>query len=254
MSSTDPSVSVPTDPASPCLANSARALAVGASIRIVGVMTDAPVPTTPPAHHHGGEVDWDERYAEPLWSGRPNGVLVVEVDGLTPGRALDVGCGEGADAIWLASQGWQVTGIDISQVALDRAAAAAGAADVEVEWRCADLVATAPPTGFDLVSVHYPALLHTADDAAIHGLLGAVAPGGMLLLVGHAILDLEFARSHGFDPSEYVQPPDVVAHLTDDWLIVTNETRPRVDPTPEGAPHVYDVVVVARRVVGADPI
>ena len=66
--------------------------------------------------------DWDERYrgrGSEVWSGRPNGVLLAEISGLVPGRALDVGCGEGADAIWLAQQGWQVTGVDISQVALD---------------------------------------------------------------------------------------------------------------------------------------
>lgn len=80
--------------------------------------------------------DWNERYAthgDGLWSGRANGVLVAELAGSPPGRALDVGCGEGADAIWLAAAGWQVTGVDVSDVALERAAAAAGDAGVTVQ-------------------------------------------------------------------------------------------------------------------------
>src|SRR5258705_2397341 len=83
-------------------------------------------------HEHGEQrfgaaaqaAEWDARYSErdgTMWSGRPNGRLVAEADGLTPGRALDVGCGEGADAIWLARRGWTVTAIDISHVAVSPA-------------------------------------------------------------------------------------------------------------------------------------
>ena len=134
--------------------------------------------------------EWDARYAshdDGMWSGRANGVLVAELAGASAGRALDVGCGEGADAIWLAGAGWQVTGIDVSEVALERAAAAARAAGVSVEWLCAD-IATAPLAtgGYDLVSVHYPALKPSPGDDAIRALLAAVAPGGTLLVVGHA--------------------------------------------------------------------
>src|SRR3954468_10099211 len=81
--------------------------------------------------------EWDARYREregSMWSGRPNGRLVAEVSELAPGRALDVGCGEGADAIWLARQGWTVTAIDISEVAVGRARDAAANIDVAVEW------------------------------------------------------------------------------------------------------------------------
>lgn len=84
-----------------------------------------------------GPVDWDERYAshgEGLWSGRPNGALVAELVGRPPGRALDVGCGEGADPLWLARAGWEVTGADVSEVALERAGAGAREAGVTVEW------------------------------------------------------------------------------------------------------------------------
>ena len=133
--------------------------------------------------------DWDRRYAGSgqLWSGRPNGALVAEVDELPPGRALDVGCGEGADAIWLAQQGWDVTALEVSGVALERAAVHAGAAGAAVRWVHAGLVEAAlPPASFDLVSAMYPALLRTSDAAAERALLAAVAPGGVLLLVHHA--------------------------------------------------------------------
>jgi SAM-dependent methyltransferase len=195
--------------------------------------------------------EWDERYAsrqDGMWSGRPNGVLVAELAGGSPGRALDVGCGEGADAVWLARAGWQVTGLDVSQVALDRAASAARAADVTVEWLCSDVAAMPPaPGGYDLVSVLYPALKHSPDDAAIRALLDSVAAGGTLLVVGHAPLDPEHARAHGFELADYVQPADVRARLDGEWDIEVDETRPRVDPTPEGSTHTHDVVLRAKR-------
>ena len=90
---------------------------------------------------------WDEHYRghdHQGSSGKPNGVLLAEVAGLAPGRALDVGCGSGADAIWLARQGWQVTAVDVSQAALDRAAIAAHDAEVAVNWVCTD-ISTIPP-------------------------------------------------------------------------------------------------------------
>src|SRR5579859_4588006 len=85
--------------------------------------------------------EWDARYSErdgAMWSGRPNGRLLAEVAGLTPGRALDVGCGEGADAIWLARSGWTVTAIDVSDVAVRRAREAAELAGAMVDWVCRD--------------------------------------------------------------------------------------------------------------------
>ena len=91
--------------------------------------------------------EWDARYGEreAMWSGRPNGRLVVEVGTLTPGSALDVGCGEGADAMWLAQRGWTVTAIDISDVAIRRAREAAERAGAAVEWLCGDALATPFP-------------------------------------------------------------------------------------------------------------
>ena len=197
-------------------------------------------------------IDWDERYAsrrDGLWSGKANGVLVAELAESPPGRALDVGCGEGADAIWLARAGWQVTGVDVSGVALERAAGGARAAGVTVEWISADIAMSPPsPGGYDLVSVLYPALQHSPGDEAIRALLGAVAPGGTLLVVGHWPLDPDHARAHGFEIADYVKPADVRARLDDErWEVEVDEIRPRVDPVREGSPHTHDEVLRARR-------
>ena len=116
----------------------------------------------------------------------PNGRLLVEVAGLPPGRALDVGCGEGADAIWLARSGWTVSAIDISDVAVGRARTAAELAGASVDWICGDALQMAFPVGsFALVSLQYPALPKAAGEVAVRGLLDTVRPGGLLIAVYH---------------------------------------------------------------------
>jgi SAM-dependent methyltransferase len=194
--------------------------------------------------------DWNEQYKgqEHLWSDEPNGALVTEVSDLVTGRALDIGCGEGADAIWLASRGWQVTGLDISQVAIDRATAAARDRGVTVEWICADIVAE-PPIGssYDLVVAMYPAILRSAGDAAIYGLLRGVAPGGTLLVVDHEITDPDQALSHGFDPDDYVQPGDIAGLLDDGWDVTVLERRPRAHAPSHASQFADDSVLKARR-------
>jgi len=197
-----------------------------------------------------GPAEWDERYAsaEQVWSGRPNGALVAEVAGLRPGRALDVGCGEGADVVWLAQQGWDVTGLDVSQVALDRAAMHARQAGASVRWVHADLVQAQLPAGaFDLVSAQYPALLRTPGDDAERALLAAVAPGGTLLVVHHADIDPEEAKARGFDPADYVGPADVAALLDDGWRVEVDEKRSRDITGGAGAHHTHDLVLRVRR-------
>ena len=195
--------------------------------------------------------DWDRRYAdrEQLWSGRPNGALVAEVAGLTPGRVLDVGCGEGADAVWLAREGWDVTALEVSGVALERAAGHARDADVDIRWVHAGMAEAAlPPASFDLVSAQYPALLRTPDAAAERALLAAVAPGGVLLLVHHAGMEHRPVEDGDFDPADYVWPSMVTALLDDDWQVEVDEQRPRVAPEGgAGAHHTDDVVLRARR-------
>lgn len=200
----------------------------------------------------GTDTEWDARYAEApdgMFSGNVNGTLAIEAANLRPGRALDVGCGEGADAIWLARAGWDVTGLDVSAVAIERGRAAAEAAGVSVHWLAADF-ATAPLGEFDLVTVHYPALKHTPDHAVQRALLAAVAPGGTLLYVGHAPLDREFSLARGFDPLDYVLPPDVKAFLPEGWTVEAHEQRPRPTGAPHGSPFTHDEVLRARRVSG----
>ncbi|TDQ50721.1 class I SAM-dependent methyltransferase [Actinorugispora endophytica] len=147
-------------------------------------MTETPDDTSAEAH-------WDARYSQNhrIWSGAPNAALVREAADLRPGRALDLGAGEGADAIWLARRGWRVTAVDVSQVALDRAAEHAAEAEVAglVDWQRHDLATSFPSGVFDLVSAHF---LHSFIDMPRERILRtaalAVAPGGVLLVVGHA--------------------------------------------------------------------
>lgn len=194
---------------------------------------------------------WDERYEGrgQLWSGQPNGALVAEVDALPAGRALDVGSGEGADALWLAERGWQVTALDVSRVALDRASAEAEARGLEVTWLHSGLVEAALDAVFDLVTAQYPALLTTDSREAEHALLGAVAPGGTLLVVHHPAPTPEEAHAHGFDPADYVTPADVAALLGPTWQVEVNESRPRsvASGAGAGAHHTRDLVLRARR-------
>ena len=134
---------------------------------------------------------WEERYSgeEKVWSGNPNPQLVAEVSGLTPGTALDVGCGEGGDVIWLAQQGWRVTGADFSANGLARAARHAddaGVADRTDWWQVDARTFAADGRSYDLVTTHY---LHPPDGGMVEvtgRLADAVAPGGHLLIVGHA--------------------------------------------------------------------
>ncbi|MEU5155723.1 methyltransferase domain-containing protein [Glycomyces sp. NPDC021274] len=193
---------------------------------------------------------WDERYRsrEQLFSGEPNGVLVAEAADLSPGRALDVGCGEGADAIWLARRGWQVTAVDLSAVALERAAAAGADVSDRVTWTCGDLTATPPPKhAFDLVAAHYFPLPRQHDHAALRGLLDAVAPGGTLLYTGHDLADLGHLRAEGVDPTAFYQPAEIAGLLEGDWDVAVDETRPRAAPGPVGTHHTHDTVLRARR-------
>ncbi|WP_433323742.1 class I SAM-dependent methyltransferase [Spirillospora sp. CA-294931] len=183
---------------------------------------------------------WDEMYRsrDQVFSGDPNPVLVAETAGLVPGRALDVGCGEGADAIWLARKGWRVTAVDVSEVALGRAAAAS---DGDwVEWVRADVADVAPRLGaFDLVSVQYFPLRRR--HVSLRGLLDAVAPGGTLLFATHALADLD-------DPGDYSQPDDIVRLLEPlSWRVQVNETRRRAGPAPVGTRHSHDAVLRALR-------
>lgn len=204
------------------------------------------------------EADWDRRYrGERMWSGNANGSLVHEVTDMTPGRALDIGAGEGGDALWLESHGWQVTASDISRQGLDQVAAEASRRGVTIEYLHADANALAPfgDDAFDLVTAHYASIPRTPDGRAIANMLGAVAPGGTLLVVGH---DLEPMRrpvdtsrhSRMFDADAYVTVDDVAAAISDapGWHIEVHERRSRPPGHAAASHHVDDVVLRARRV------
>ena len=204
----------------------------------------------PHGHHHGDASEWDERYDErdQMWSGRPNEALVAEMADAEPGRILDVGCGEGADAVWLAQRGWTVTALDVSEVALDRARQGAGSVGVDVEWIHAGVVeAGLQPASFDLVSVFYPALRKRPGGETERTLFELVAPGGTLLVVYHAEMDAERARAHGFDPADYVLADDMLAATPEGWEVVLDEQRERHVTSGRGADHKLDRIIRLRR-------
>jgi thioredoxin reductase/2-polyprenyl-3-methyl-5-hydroxy-6-metoxy-1,4-benzoquinol methylase len=150
-------------------------------------------------HDFFTEEFWDERYrsAERIWSGNPNPHLVASVADLPPGQALDVGAGEGADAVWLASRGWTVTGVDVSGVALDKAAAHARDAGVDVTWERADVRNWDPaPRRYDLVTAQFMQFPGPVLDTLHRRLAAAVRPGGTLLIVGHHPADHDKHHLH----------------------------------------------------------
>ena len=190
---------------------------------------------------------WEERYnsSDAVWSGRVNPTLVDEVGDLPPGVALDVGCGEGGDVLWLAGRGWQVTGLDWSAAALTRAAGQAAVAGLteRTTWVQGDADSWPPPAGaHDLVTAHY---LHpTAGQrrSLLARLAASVAPGGRLLWVGHTVSE-DAAAVWGTE--RFATATEVAADLDPaEWELLVAGTRPR----PEGSGHHRaDEVVHARR-------
>lgn len=216
-------------------------------------MTDtSPSPTGPatPAGADPSELQrfWEDFYrAGPVWSGRPNPLLVGEVEGLTPGTALDLGCGEGADAVWLATRGWRVTAADASATAIARLDGHAAAAGVSVDGQVHDLAATFPAGMFDLVCASY---LHTPDEvpgqreAVLRRAAAAVAPGGRLVVVGH--------ERHERHPDAHLPAADeVLAGLDLDpaaWSVQRADAVDREVTDPDGHPVVRrDNVLHLRR-------
>lgn len=193
--------------------------------------------------------DWDEAYgeSEAMWSGNPNAALVTEAGRLSPGLALDVGSGEGADAIWLEQQGWEVVGLEPSSVAIGRAAAAAKRADIEVEWVHGELGrAFLPHAEYDLVSACYLPLFTDSHEPS--QLTGLVAPGGHLLVVHHADWDSHAHEGHPAHGRELLGPEKVADGLPDGFEIVLLEAREREVAHGAGAHHRDDIVLLARRV------
>jgi SAM-dependent methyltransferase len=203
-----------------------------------------------------GEAFWDDRYRShtALWSGDPNPHLVAEAARLTPGTALDVGTGEGADAIWLAGRGWRVTAVDLSTVALERAAAHAAQLGPDItgriDWIHADLTSQDPgPARYDLVSAQYMHLPAAPRRMLFGRLATAVTPGGTLLIVGHHPSDLQTTMPRPPMPELFYTGDDIVAELDPgEWTIITNASPGRAATDPDGnAVTIHDTVIQARR-------
>lgn len=224
-------------------------------------MTGMPIPHDPRHHQKPTHEDptkfWEHRYAESqkIWSGRVNQVLAEVAGGLTPGRALDLGCGEGGDSLWLAGQGWDVTGVDISTTAIDRARTAAVAAGIPAERLhlvAADLGTWQPETEFDLVSACFLQSPVTLDRSQIlRGAAAHIATGGHLLVVSHAAPPPWSGGLSGHEHDQtFLTPQQEVAALglpETDWQQLIVETKGRSAIGPDGNPAVLDDAVVLLR-------
>jgi SAM-dependent methyltransferase len=198
--------------------------------------------------------DWDRRYAgrELLWTAQPNRFLVAETAELAPGRALDLACGEGRNAVWLAERGWQVTGVDFSAAGLAKAEQLAQARGVDVELVRADLAGWEPPgAAFDLVVVLYLQLPAAERGPVLRKAAAAVAPQGRLLVVAHDSSNLEHGWGGPQDPSVLYSSADVTADIEPEGLQVERaEVVERPVETDEGERTALDLLVRARRRAG----
>ena len=194
---------------------------------------------------------WDRRYTERefVWTVEPNRFLVHEAEGLQPGRALDLACGEGRNAVWLAEHGWQVTGVDFAALGLDKARRLASALGVEGEWIVADLLEYRPePRSFDLVLVLYLQLPASERTPVLRDAANAVADGGTFLVVAHDSSNLE----NGYGGPQHAEvlytAEEVVADLDGSGLLIERAERvERTVETPDGVQIALDALVRASR-------
>ena len=196
---------------------------------------------------------WDERYrtAEFVWTTHPNRFLPPEVEGLAPGRALDLACGEGRNAVWLASQGWEAAGVDFSATGLEKAARLAATNGVTVEWVCADVTTWQPIELFDLVAVFYLQLPEAPRRAAMTSAARALAPGGTLLVVAHDLANLTGGVGGPQNPAVLYTPDnvreDLAASGVSDLVVERAERVDRPVETEQGTVMAIDCLVRARR-------
>ncbi len=205
------------------------------------------------SEHVDAQAMWNERYGESnrIWSGRPNARLVEAVSGLPPGRALDLGCGEGGDARWLAQQGWRVLAVDISDTALQRAAADAGDLAARIDFQQYDLTQSFPDGTFDLVSAQF---LHSPTawdrERLLRRAADAVAPNGTMFIVDHGEAPPWSSRSDKH-VHEFPSAQQVVDGLGLDltrWDRVRVEAAAREGVGPDGpVGTLLDNVIVVRR-------
>lgn len=195
--------------------------------------------------------DWNRRYASAglVWTAEPNRFLVAEVGGLPAGTALDLGAGEGRNAVWLAQQGWRVTAVDFSDVGLGKASKLAAAAGVEITMVCADVTTHAPPPAtFELVVILYLHLPAPVRRVVYRRAAAAVADGGVLLVVGHDATNLDEGFGGPQDPDVLFSPDDVRSDLTGSGLVIEKAERVRRPvETPDGERVAVDALVRARR-------
>ncbi|MCG8422859.1 MAG: methyltransferase domain-containing protein [Proteobacteria bacterium] len=186
--------------------------------------------------------DWDKRYAatDLLWSADPNQFLVAEVAGVEPGRACDVACGEGRNAIWLAEKGWQVVAVDFSPIAVDKARQLAASREVVIDWHTADVRENLPSAqSFDLVLMFYLHMPWSDMRAALRHATDALAPGGTFLLVGHDSSNLEHGHGGPQDPAVLYGPDQVAAQLGGLVVEKAERVRRQVKPRSDRATHVH---------------
>jgi SAM-dependent methyltransferase len=193
--------------------------------------------------------DWNARHGEAglLFGADPNRFLVAEVAELPPGRALDLACGSGRNAVWLAARGWKVTGVDFSDVALAQARALAAERGVEVEWVEGDLLDWEPgEPAYDLVAVLYLQLPADERRTVLARAAAAVTSGGTVLVVGHDLENLNGGHGGPKDPAVLFTPADVAAELPG-LQIEKAERVLRPVRTEGGEVQAIDALVRARR-------
>jgi 2-polyprenyl-3-methyl-5-hydroxy-6-metoxy-1,4-benzoquinol methylase len=191
--------------------------------------------------------EWDKRYAavENVWAAKPNRFLVAEVSELEPGRALDLACGEGQNAIWLASLGWDVTGVDFSEAAIEKARNRAERDGVRVEFACADLLEYQPdPAAFDLVLLLYLHIPAPGRRQVLEKVSAALAPGGTFVLVGHDLTNISDGIGGPSDPALLYTPDQIANEIPD--LVIEKAERVRRDVVRADRDAI-DALVRARR-------
>lgn len=194
--------------------------------------------------------DWNRRYAQKglVWSAEPNRLFAAEVGELAPGRALDLACGEGRNAVWLAERGWRVTGVDFSDVALGKAADLAAGRGVEVDWVVADLLEYEPDThAFDLVVLLYLQLPRDEMLQVVRAAARGVAPAGALFVLGHDTANRTGGYGGPQDPSVLYTPADLAPALAELGLERAETVERRVALDRGGAAVALDALVIARR-------
>ncbi|MEE8265244.1 MAG: class I SAM-dependent methyltransferase [Acidiferrobacterales bacterium] len=178
---------------------------------------------------------WNKRYADKefVWSADPNQFLVAEARSLPAGRALDLGAGEGRNAVWLAEQGWQVTAVDFSKLGLDKARRLAQVRGVDVDWVLRDVAHYQPRASFyNLVLVCYLHLPQPERRRVMVSASNAVAAKGTFLYIGHDLSNIEHGHGGPQDPTVLLTPQDVVADLPGFEIIKAKVVQRKVSYEP----------------------